>query len=114
MRLVGWLIGAVIAAVLVAFAVSNRVIVPLKIEPLPFVVELPLYLALFASLVAGFVVGGFVAWLGGGRWRRRARRAEAEAARLRLEMSEAKKAPQAAQTIQSGAGAELQRLPRAS
>lgn len=89
MRVVGWFLGAVVALVLILFAVSNRTPVDLRIEPLPFVVELPLYGAVFAALVLGFVIGGLLAWLSGGKWRRRARKAAAETARLRQELSAA-------------------------
>lgn len=85
MRLIAWLFGALVAFVLILFAVSNRESVVLKFEPLPFVIELPLYAALLATLLAGFVAGGLVSWLSGRKWRLRARRAEREAEQFRRE-----------------------------
>lgn len=94
MRLVGWAFGAIIALVLIVFAVSNPMPVGLRFEPFPFVLELPLYGAILTSLILGFAMGGFLAWLGGWKWRRRARKAEAEAARLRQELRTAQGPPQ--------------------
>lgn len=111
MKLVGWIAGAVTALALILFAISNRMAVELRIEPLPFFVELPLYGALLASLVLGFVLGGFVAWFGGRRARRRARRAEGEVRRLSATLAEAarREPPDA-----PAPGSALQKLPRAS
>ncbi|HLI10929.1 MAG TPA: lipopolysaccharide assembly protein LapA domain-containing protein [Alphaproteobacteria bacterium] len=88
MKLIGWILGALVAIVLILFAVSNRGAVALQIWPLPFSLELPLYAALLAALVIGFIAGGLGGWLGGFKWRRRARRAESEAAALRRQLAE--------------------------
>jgi len=90
-RLIRWIGGVFVAVILILVAVSNRMTVPLRIEPLPFLIEPPLYAALLGSLVVGFVVGGIAAWLGGRKWRRRARVAEREAERARSELAEARK-----------------------
>ena len=110
MKLVGWMFGALVALALVLFAVSNREIVAIRIEPLPFFLELPLYAALLAALFAGFVAGGLVSWLGGRKWRRRARRAEGEAERLRRERAEAERRPV---VHAAGTPSAPSRLPRA-
>lgn len=93
MKLIGWTFGGLVALGLILFAVSNREPVAIRIEPLPFSLELPLYAALLAVLFAGFVAGGLVSWLGSWKWRRRARRAEGEAERLRRERAEAERRP---------------------
>ena len=110
MRLIGWIFGALVAVLLILFAVSNREFVALRIEPLPFFVELPLYAALLAALFVGFVAGGLVAWFSGRQWRRRARRAEGEAERLRRERAEAERRPTA---HSAGASPASRQLPRA-
>jgi uncharacterized integral membrane protein len=73
-KLLFWTLVALVAAVLGLFAASNREAVSLALWPLPFVLELPLYLALFAALLIGFVAGALSAWAAGGRKRREARR----------------------------------------
>ena len=109
MRLVGWVFGALVALILILFAVSNRELVSLRIEPLPFLLELPLYAAVLAALFAGFVVGGLISWIGGWKWRRRARRAEAEVGRLRRESAEAVSRPAVAPSSAPPAPRELPR-----
>ena len=71
----------VIAVVLILFAVSNRETVSVGFWPLPFLVDAPLYLLCFLSLVIGALIGVATAWMAGHRTRRelrtRGRRIEA-------------------------------------
>jgi hypothetical protein len=46
---------------------------------------LPFYLYLFGALIAGVVLGGLATWMTHARWRRSARRGEADARRRRAE-----------------------------
>jgi len=108
MKLVSWIAGALTALVLVLFALSNRSAVTLGFAPFPVSLELPLYAAVFASLVLGFVAGGIVAWVSGRKSRRRARQAEAEARRLKEALAEARRQPPAPAPLR------LPTLPRAS
>jgi uncharacterized integral membrane protein len=87
MKLIGWILGAFVALVFILFAIANSATVALGLYPLPWRFELPLYGAVFAALILGFVLGGLGAWLGGRRWRRRARRAEHELQRLEREQA---------------------------
>ena len=82
-----------VALVLVSFAVANRQVVTVSLDPFDaadpaLVLSQPLYLVIFALLIAGAIVGGCAAWLRQRRWRSRARRAEAEVARLRAQLAE--------------------------
>jgi uncharacterized integral membrane protein len=88
-RLLSWLIGFPIAVVAVLFAVSNKGAVTFALWPLPFTLEAPLYIALLATLAAGFTVGGAVAWAGQGRARRRARRLSDRVYNMEHELKEA-------------------------
>ena len=77
-----------LALVLVSFAVANRQIVTVSLDPFDqanpaLVVSQPLYLVVFMVLIAGVVIGGCAAWLRQARWRGRARRAEAQLGSLR-------------------------------
>jgi uncharacterized integral membrane protein len=69
------------AIFLILFAVSNRETVSLGLWPLPFLIDLPLYLLFFLSLLVGGLMGAsaaWIAWRGGRReLRRRRRRIEA-------------------------------------
>lgn len=79
--------------VLVALAVANRGNVKLGFDP--FVtdgssptLELPLFIALFAALTFGVLIGGIASWISQGKHRRAARLARAETAQLRAQMLE--------------------------
>ena len=69
------------AIFLILFAVSNRETVSLALWPLPFLVDLPLYLLFFLSLLVGGLIGVSAAWIAGSRSRRelRGRRRRIEA-----------------------------------
>ncbi len=60
--------------IVISFAVSNRDLVALRLWPLPFEVEMQLFLPVLGALLVGFVTGGTIAWWSGGRTRRLARR----------------------------------------
>jgi uncharacterized integral membrane protein len=77
---------ALVAVVLILFAVSNRETVSVGLWPLPAFVELPLYLVVLGMLILGFILGELVAWIGGSRWRREARRSRRRIATLEREL----------------------------
>jgi uncharacterized integral membrane protein len=87
-RLFSWLIGFPLAVVAALFAVSNKGAATFALWPLPFTLEAPLYLATLIALVAGFIVGGFIAWAGQGGARRRARRLSDRVYNLERELKE--------------------------
>ena len=68
------LLGLVGLLVVVAFAVANRTPVAVSFAPLPIVIELPVYGVFLLGLVLGGLLGGIAVWLGGARYRWRARR----------------------------------------
>ncbi|MGH6988954.1 MAG: lipopolysaccharide assembly protein LapA domain-containing protein, partial [Stellaceae bacterium] len=63
MRYVYWAVTALIALVLVLFAVSNRTGVSLTLFPVPAKLEAPLYLVVLVTLVVGFLLGEAAAWI---------------------------------------------------
>jgi uncharacterized integral membrane protein len=71
----------VIAIFLILFAVSNRETVSVGLWPLPFLVDVPLYLLCVLSLVIGALIGVAAAWMAGHGKRRelRSRRRRIEA-----------------------------------
>ena len=79
LRILSWIVGIPVAAAVVAFAVANRGSVKLSLLPLPFEIELPLYLVVLGAMLAGLILGGLIAWLSAGRLRRRARQSAREA-----------------------------------
>ncbi|MGA7229308.1 MAG: lipopolysaccharide assembly protein LapA domain-containing protein [Xanthobacteraceae bacterium] len=80
-----------LAAVIIAFAVANRQIVTVSLDP--FSAEhpaasltLPLFALVIVLLVLGVLIGGIAAWRRQSKWRRTARRLEREIADLHIEI----------------------------
>ena len=87
MRILFWILVALIAVVLAAFTVSNREAVALGLWPLPWLVQLPLYLAVLGALLLGGLAGALGAWIGGRRYRRGLRRQRRQIAALEHELA---------------------------
>jgi lipopolysaccharide assembly protein A len=94
MKFLWWLIFALVALILILFAISNRESVTLSFWLLPgSVIQMPLYLLVLGTLVIGFVFGELVAWIGSWRWRREARRGRERIAMLERELDAARAEP---------------------
>jgi uncharacterized integral membrane protein len=85
-----------LAVVIIAFAVANRQIVTVSLDP--FSAEhpaasltLPLFALVIVLLVLGVLLGGIAAWLRQSKWRRTARRLEREIADLHIEIEALKR-----------------------
>jgi uncharacterized integral membrane protein len=79
-----------IAVLLVLFAVANRQwtvvsLDPFSADPPALAIHGPLFLVILLSLMLGVIVGGIAVWLGQRKWRRAARRLEAELRGARAE-----------------------------
>jgi uncharacterized integral membrane protein len=82
-----------LGVVFVVFAVANRHQVTVSFDPfnssdpaLGF--TLPLFVVIIAAVILGVVAGGSATWFGQGRWRRAARRHEADARDLRTQLAD--------------------------
>ena len=82
-----------LGVVLVIFAVANRHEVRVSFDPfnsndpsLSF--ALPLFLVIIVAVILGVVAGGAATWFGQRRWRRAARRHEADARDLRAKLAD--------------------------
>jgi uncharacterized integral membrane protein len=98
MKFFWWVVLALVALVLILFAVSNRESVSVELWPLPALVEVPLYLVVLGTLLVGFFAGELVAWVRNWRWRREARRSRDRIAVLEREL-DAARAPRAVSGI---------------
>jgi uncharacterized integral membrane protein len=81
-----------LAIVIIAFAVANRQIVTVSLDPFSSEhpassLTLPLFALILVLLIAGVVIGGVAAWLRQSKWRRVARRLEREVEELRGEVA---------------------------
>lgn len=85
-----------LAVIIIAFAVANRQIVTVSLDP--FSAEhpaasltLPLFALVIVLLILGVLIGGIAAWLRQSKWRRTARRLEREIADLHIELEALKR-----------------------
>lgn len=64
MRLLSWIITIPLAVVLIIFALANRSVVTVSLDPLPGhpSLGLPLFVIILASLLLGFIAGSFATW----------------------------------------------------
>ena len=91
-KIVAVLILVPLAVIIIAFAIANRQIVTVSLDPFSAerpaaAVTLPLFALIIVILILGVLVGGVAAWLRQSKWRRTARRLEREARELRAELS---------------------------
>jgi uncharacterized integral membrane protein len=97
-KIVAAIILVPLAVIIIAFAVANRQVATVSLDP--FSTEhpaasltLPLFALVIVLLVIGVLIGGMAAWLRQSKWRRTARRLEREIADLHLEMETLKRTP---------------------
>src|SRR5436189_3767211 len=86
-----------IAIVIVAFAIANRHMVKVSLDPVngddpALSFGLPLFVIILLSAVAGVAIGGSATWFRQRRWRRAARRHEADALQARQALDDGKAA----------------------
>src|SRR5215510_7645439 len=89
-RIIRLFVGLPILMVAAAIGVANRHGVRLSLDPFrpddpALALELPLYAWLLGALIVGVVAGGVTVWLTQARWRRSARRSEAQTRRWKAE-----------------------------
>jgi uncharacterized integral membrane protein len=94
-----------LVVILIAFAVANRQIVTISFDPFDatrpaFALTAPLFILIFVLVGLGVLIGGAAAWFKQHKWRARARLAEAEARelRLRIDATQPRRLPAAADT----------------
>jgi len=87
-RRFSWLITIPIAAIAIAFAVTNNHAVSIDLWLSPMPIELPLFAVAFVGILIGFLAGAFAAWISGGKARRLARERAREIANLNRSLLE--------------------------
>ncbi len=86
-RLLSLLVVLPLSILGVALAVANRRPVTLSLDPFSpdapaLAVQVPLFAIIFAALIVGVLLGGFVTWVRQGRFRREAKLARREQRRM--------------------------------
>jgi uncharacterized integral membrane protein len=82
-----------LALVFIAFSVANRHSVTVSFDPFnsadpALARQVPLFVLIIAVAMLGVLAGGIAAWWGQRRWRRAARRHEADARAARAELAD--------------------------
>ena len=96
-RLVGWFLLLPFAVVLVLFALANRQVVVVGLDPFglnaPWLpsFEMPLFAVVYAMLLIGVLLGGTATWLTQGRQRRERRQYRKKAERLGRELDDVRR-----------------------
>src|SRR5690606_26558740 len=92
-KIVGWLVLVPLCALLVAFALANRQLVSVNINPFVPPVGaaaagygVPLFVVLYVVLLVGVLLGGIASWFAQGPHRRRERHWRREAQQLSQEL----------------------------
>jgi uncharacterized integral membrane protein len=114
-KIVAALVLVPLAVVIIAFAVANRQIVTVSLDPFSgsepaASVTLPLFALIILVLIVGVLIGGVAAWLRQGKWRRDARRLEREVQDLRRKVDALGAAGEAGVIAPEGAPPERLRL----
>jgi uncharacterized integral membrane protein len=83
------------AILLIALSVANRAPVAFSLDPFSsgapaLSVTLPLFVLIFAAFILGLLIGGVATWLGQRKYRKAARRNEAEAGALKARIEAAR------------------------
>lgn len=91
-KIITTLIVVPLAAVIIAFAVANRHTVTVSFDPFSssnpaYAATLPLFMLVFMLVILGVIVGGIAAWLRQSRWRRTARKLDADVRALHEELA---------------------------
>ncbi len=91
-KIVAALVLVPLAIIIIAFAVANRQVVTVSLDPFSSgepvaALTLPLFALVIVLLIVGVLIGGTAAWLRQAKWRGRARRLEREVSELRNELS---------------------------
>ncbi len=73
MKFIFWIVLLVVAVVFIAFSVTNRSVVTVDLWPSPYSIDMPLFGVALVALFIGFIWGGIIAWVYGGKTRERVR-----------------------------------------
>lgn len=111
MRYVSWLLTIPLAALAVSFSVSNLAPVTLELWPLPFQVQAPAFALVLVTLVAGFLLGGLVAWVGQHGHRKAERQHQSRADKLQRELDAMRARAETAEKRLAEASAALSAAP---
>ena len=71
MRFIYWIFVLLLALVVIAFSVNNRGVTTIDLWPAPYSIDLPVFGVALIGVFVGFVWGGIISWIHGGKARQR-------------------------------------------
>ncbi|OSQ36946.1 lipopolysaccharide assembly protein LapA domain-containing protein [Thalassospira mesophila] len=104
MRVLYWIIAIPLMILIIVFAVANRQASTLSLWPLPFEMDLPLFVPVLGALLLGLLIGLLFEWLLTGKHRRANRKMASELARIRRAQEAAREEERAAIASQKSPG----------
>lgn len=93
MKIIGWTLLGIVGVAIIIFAISNREAATIDLWPAPVSGVLPVWAILFIGIVLGFIGGATVAWLAGGKTRRKARESRRQVRQLENQVESTGQAP---------------------
>jgi uncharacterized integral membrane protein len=106
-----WIVAAPLAVAIIVFSVNNRREVTLDLWPLDMMTApLPVFAVVLTSLLAGFFLGGVVAWFSGAETRKRARQMTRRAEAAEHDLTKAEERIIRLEE-EAGDGGNIRRLP---
>ena len=95
-RFIAWLFGLPLAIIMIAFAVANRQIVTVSLDPFSqtdplLAMNIPMWVLFYAGILVGLIAGWLCAWVSQAKWRRASRKAQSDLSVVRMENDKLKK-----------------------
>ncbi|MBO6826677.1 MAG: LapA family protein [Sneathiella sp.] len=91
MKYISWGFIALLCLIVVTLSIGNREAVTFSLFPLPFVMDIPLFILILAGAFLGVLLGSLRTWMADGKARRENRHHKQEVLRLKGEVSRLEK-----------------------
>ncbi|WP_169543782.1 LapA family protein [Sneathiella aquimaris] len=102
MKLISWIFLIFLGIFVITLSIGNRESVSFSLFPLPFVMDVPLFMLILAGGFLGVLLGAFRTWISDGKLRRENRQLKQEVGKLKGDLSRlaAEKTPEPDKTAQ--------------
>jgi len=87
MKLISWVFVALLAIAVITLSVGNREAVSFSLFPLPFVMDIPLFILILLGGFIGVLLGAFRTWMANGKLRQKNRAQAQEILKLQGDLS---------------------------
>ncbi len=87
MRFLSWIIAVPVTIVIIAFAIANRGSVIIFFDPLPYQLDIAIWIVVIGAVIFGFIVGALIRWMFDYKWRARAKQGRKRTRALEQEIA---------------------------